>query len=407
MVDTQNSNPQRIDSLDSLRGLGVLGILMVNVMAMAWPGGVYTFPALYPGPDNPLNNTVLWATETFFSLKFITLFSLLFGVSLFLVGGERHDPIRSPLIRNRLLWLGAFGLFHGIVIWYGDILLQYALAGLIVLLMRSFSAKRLIIIGILLYLLSWCVVSGLIILLESAPKAVIESAAADMVPITPEDVQRSMAAFRGDALSSLNENIKNWIDLGLMSLAYLPRTIGVMMLGMGLFKSGFFTGKSPIWLYAAFVVAGAGSLWLIGTSVQDMIARGHPMPEALGSGRAANEGLSLVVTLGYMSIVLLLLRLGAGRIVGFLNPVGRMAFTNYLTQSLIMTAIFWGGRGLGLMGEFDRVEAMLCVFGVWALQIIWSPVWLSQFRMGPFEWVWRCLTQGHLLPIRLDKQTPA
>jgi uncharacterized protein len=71
-----------------------------------------------------------------------------------------------------------------------------------------------------------------------------------------------------------------------------------------------------------------------------------------------------------------------------------MAFTNYLTQSVILTTIFWSGRGLGLFGAFDRDELWLFVFGVWALQLVWSPLWLSRFRMGPLEWVWRRLTYG-------------
>lgn len=400
MNTVPNTASERIDSLDLLRGLGVLGILMVNILAFAWPGDVYSFPALYPGPDTAANRAVLWATETFFSLKFITLFSLLFGVSVFLVGGERHDPVRSPLLRNRLLWLGAFGLFHGLAIWFGDILLQYALAGLFVLLMRSFSARRLIVIGALLYLLSWCVISGSMLLLEAAPKEILDEAVKGMAYSSPDKVSQSMAAFRGNFMSSLQENARTWSEVILVSMAYLPRTIGVMMIGMGLYKSGFLTGKAPVWLYIGFVLAAAGSLWLIGTSAADMISRGHPLPEAMGSGRAANEGLSLVVTLGYISVVMLLLRTNLGAILGFLKPVGRMAFTNYLTQSLIITAIFWGGRGLGLMGDLDRVGAMLCVLGVWALQIIWSPLWLSRFRMGPLEWVWRCLTHGQWVSIR-------
>ena len=90
---------------------------------------------------------------------------------------------------------------------------------------------------------------------------------------------------------------------------------------------------------------------------------------------------------------------GAAVVLSPMAAAGRMAFTNYLTQSLIMTCIFYGGRG-ALMGQVDRPALWGIVLAIWALQLTWSPLWLKRFEMGPFEWIWRCLTMGRLLPIR-------
>jgi uncharacterized protein len=118
----------------------------------------------------------------------------------------------------------------------------------------------------------------------------------------------------------------------------------------------------------------------------------------MGAGGLANVALTIFVSIGYASVLVLLVRAGAKLITGPLAAVGRMAFTNYLTQSLIMTTLFWGGRGFGLFGELDRPSLMGVVAAIWVLQLIWSPLWLSRFEMGPFEWLWRRLS--YAAPVR-------
>ena len=119
----------------------------------------------------------------------------------------------------------------------------------------------------------------------------------------------------------------------------------------------------------------------------------------LPAGDTLKRLLAPLVGLGYAALLVLLLRGGPGAVLAPFAAVGRMAFTNYLTQSLIMTAIFYGGRG-ALMGEVDRPALWLLVFDVWALQLAWSPWWLARFEMGPFEWAWRCLTPGRRVRLR-------
>ena len=137
----------RIQTLDVLRGVAVLGILAVNAGAFALPMDAAMAPEQSPFPLSGSSAAAYWLVEVFFRQKFVTLFSMLFGVSIFLVGGERRDQARGRVLRRRLLWLGLFGLIHGLAFWYGDILLLYAWSGLFVMLMRSMPARRLILFG--------------------------------------------------------------------------------------------------------------------------------------------------------------------------------------------------------------------------------------------------------------------
>jgi uncharacterized protein len=135
------------------------------------------------------------------------------------------------------------------------------------------------------------------------------------------------------------------------------------------------------------------------------IAAGFPMIESLGQWRLALASGALFATLGYASALMLLHAAVGTSGLWALAATGRMAFTNYLTQSLIMTGIFYGGRGLGLFGQLEWTELAVVVMGVWALQLVWSPLWLSVFSMGPLEWIWRCLTYRRFLPIGRARQT--
>lgn len=152
----------------------------------------------------------------------------------------------------------------------------------------------------------------------------------------------------------------------------------------------------------------AASLWAVGQSVSATLASDFKMPESLGRHRAANEYLSLVISLGYASALILIVKTAPGR--RLLHPLartGQMAFTNYLAQSVIMTTIFWSGRGLGLFGAYDYDVLWMFVVAVWGLELVWSPLWLSRFRMGPMEWVWRRLTYGKGLAASGDQPQPS
>ncbi|MBW8880644.1 MAG: hypothetical protein JF615_04225, partial [Asticcacaulis sp.] len=150
---------ERFATLDHIRGLSILGILIVNALGFAQPFDVYVFPTHSPVPLTAADNMAWWAVETFAREKFITLFSMLFGVSLFLVG-ETHPPReplwRTPLFR-RLGWLVVFGLVHGAVIWLGDVLLLYAVTGFIFWRLRHHNAAWLLVTGFALYVFNFTI----------------------------------------------------------------------------------------------------------------------------------------------------------------------------------------------------------------------------------------------------------
>jgi uncharacterized protein len=392
VTDRLPQPPIRIQTLDVLRGFAVLGILAVNIAAFGLPLSAELVPAQVPFASAPGAALAQWFTDVFFTQKFVALFSMLFGISIFLVGGEKNDPVRSPQLKRRLLWLALFGLLHGAVFWYGDILLLYALTGLVMALMRSMPAKRLIWIG-----------GGFTLLmgLGQALTAVISpGSAGELSEIFGSDtLASSIAAYRSGWPAGLIENLKAWgIALGSSLAMYSIPSLCLMMLGLGLFKAGFFHGRLPRHYYLALMAAGALVLALLGLAQGIERAAGPADGDAKGWDMAALS-FPVIITLGYASaLILATARLGWLR--KLLAPVGQMAFTNYLTQTLMLTALFSMPFGPRLMGQLDYVQMWGLVVGVWVIQIIWSPLWLKHFRMGPFEWVWRCLTHKQRLPLR-------
>lgn len=392
---------ERLFSLDVVRGFAVLGILAVNAMTFAFPYTVAMNPTLQPGGLEG-DGVLAWQVmSAFFQDKMRTLFSMLFGVSIFLIGGERSDRARGRLLRRRLFWLALFGLLHGLAFWYGDILLLYAWTGLFVLLARSWSARRLLIVGVLLNLLCSALYVGLFASLQFAPAEAIQSAMEGSGwTSTAAEVQAAIDRFgAADPLAVTLAAAETWVSVvPIMLILFLPATAALMLIGMGLFKSGWLSGRAPVWVYGLFLVLGAGALWLIWREAAATAAGGFEFLDVMT--RAANSFLAPLVSLGYAAALILLARLGLRRLLWPLAAAGRMAFTNYLTQTLIMTTLFYGGRGLGLYGTIGWPEMWGVIAAVWALQLVWSPLWLSRFQMGPMEWVWRRLTYGRAVPIR-------
>lgn len=353
----------RIIALDYLRGLSILGILMVNAIAFAQPAAVYGHPHLIA--MGAADTTAWTVTEVFFRDKFITAFTLLFGVSTFLVGREPR------VVWRRLLWLVLLGVVHGALVWYGDILLLYAVTGLLFLRWRHMASRRLLAMGLVVFVVG--------AVLADWPRS-------DGAPLDLGQVVQMRSGFLG----SLAGNAMEWMR-GLPGLpGYLPVTLGGMMIGLGLFHSGYLKGEAPVRFYVLAIVAAAfglgGIAWAVraGTAWEPMI----------------NGLLSLPVTLGYAAALVLIARAGWGRAILYpLACAGRMAFTNYLCQSLIMTAIFYGGRGLGLFGNLAHAALVPIVVAIWIGQLIVSVLWLRWFRYGPFEWLWRSLSYGKRVAI--------
>jgi len=385
----------RIASLDVLRGLGILGILAVNAPFFAAPFALQLNPlALGPLDDPSLG---VWAVvHTFFERKFVTLFSMLFGVSMILVGGEKRDPDKSPILYRRLGWLAVFGALHGAFVWYGDILFNYAIAGFIAAQFRSWKPGRLFVVGGLLYLaFALFEVAGVWVMAYFPAKA-----AQGMAFMSPEAARATIEAMRGSLASVQAENLKTWLMVLQYTVFYVPSTVGLMLVGMGLYRTGIFTAKAGVGTYLLFLLIAAGAFAALGWAVSQEVATGLADEMARALRTTINAVFAPVMTLGYISLFCLILKSPLRGLTMPLARTGQMAFTNYLTQSLIMTTIFYGGRGLGLFGTMTLVEQAWIVGAIWLLQLIWSPLWLSMFRYGPFEWIWRSLSFWRSVPMR-------
>lgn len=389
----------RIQALDLIRGLAILGILAVNADGFAAPLTAYGSVETWPFPNEGATAIAKWVMDAFFHEKFITLFSMLFGVSLFLVGGERGDRVRGPLVWRRVGWLFAIAMIHGFVIWWGDVLSLYATTGLIMLWCRSWKPRNLMVVGSVLFILMGALQAAPAAL-YLAPPATRAEVLAKMVPGPEKLVERKatvaaeIAEAKASFVGAAALNARSYLKLMTFELFYIPLTLGLMMIGLSLFKTGFLAGRSSARRYGVMIGVGAVAL-----AVVSWLAWQEDVAEVLilGGGGAVAL-LTPLISLAYASALILLWRAGA-RWLAPLGRAGQMAFTNYLTQSIIMTSIFYGGRG-GLMGEVDRPGLWAIVVVIWIVQLIWSTLWLSRFQMGPLEWVWRSLTYWRLLPIR-------
>lgn len=393
----------RIVLLDAARGLGVLGILPCNMPDFDMPLSMSDSVLHWPLGHGPASVAGWAVTQIFFQRRFVTLFSMMFGVSLFLVGGERNDKARGLILRKRVLVLLGIGLVHCFFIWWGDVLITYALAGLIMLLLRSRPPQTLLRIGLMIF--------GVFVLLMSVG-VIAQSARAFFHPQTAEEVAKvvkqgadAIAAYRGGFVSSLIANAKDGATAQIGQIFIVPWSISLMCFGLAAYKWGVFTGEAPRVVYRW--LAGAGLVALITIA----LAHGVTIASNISVGTRAlaewvQTGLAPVNSLGYVALLYFALNSAAWRFIPkALAPVGQMAFTNYLTQSIMMTALFYGGRGPGLYATVDRPGLWAIVIGVWVLQIVWSRIWLTYFTMGPLEWAWRRLYRGPA-PLRRARPGP-
>lgn len=392
----------RIVLLDAFRGLAVLGILLCNVPDFSVSPNLAASLVYWPHGHTPDTASVWYLTQVFFQQRFYTLFSMLFGVSILLVGGDGTDRERTVILLKRLVCLAAIGLIHGFGIWYGDILFCYAVMGLVVMWVRGWPAWRLVWTGVAVHLVTtgwetWRVLTAIHGPQTPLPPKVLAEAAA----VT--------AQYAGTFQQSLVQNARDYGEF--VTQVFWPQpimpltTASLMLIGLGLHKLGLFSGKAPKAAYQALVAAGAFCLAVLAFAYGAVwISPEHPRMLSL-SARWLQSLTAPVISLSYVGLLVLASRAKVWKAIpAVLAPAGQMAFTNYLTQSLIMTVIFYGGRGPGLFGKVDRPAAALLVIAVWILQILWSRWWMARFTMGPLEWLWRLAYRG---PMPLRRQASA
>ncbi|WP_158272129.1 DUF418 domain-containing protein [Marinicauda salina] len=390
----------RFESLDALRGVAVLGILMMNVQAFLMHPNAYQYPPAHMDLSGA-NETVWFLSHVFFEMKFITIFSALFGAGIVLMVGEASDAPLG-LHYRRMIWLLGFGLVHAYAFWYGDILVSYAAVGMVAVLFRAMPASKLILWGAF-----WIAVTGLLMLVFFGAFALspetLDPVETGMAP-SAEDLAHWVAAYQAGFWARLPGNAVFALFGELFSLTLLAgRLVGVMFVGMALFKTGFLTLQWRARAYAAGAAIGLGiGLPLVWFGGRHAVASQFALDE-MWVHMATNYFGSLAVAFGYAALIMLVCKPGWLRLARLpFAAAGRMAFTNYLTQTLIMTFIAVGGIGLGYYGRVERIDQVKIVLAVWIVQLVVSTLWLRFFRFGPFEWAWRSLSYGRVQPFLRD-----
>lgn len=403
-MPADSAKPDRIDALDIVRGIAVMGIALMNIFAFAMPGAAYFNPLAYGGTD-PASMAVWTASFIFIEDKFRSLFAMLFGASALLLLS------RAARARHyaRMGWLFLFGLAHAILLASNDILRLYALCGLFLPLFAALPARRLWQGAALLMGLHLLVGGTLFVrwtaevLTFTGPTAVTGALAyiERLFGAVPDMVERQRALMTGPYGDVIAWRLSNWAGPLLTALAFLPVTLAQMLVGMALNRSGFFTGawsaarlrRWTLWgaliaLPPLAVIAG----WAFANDFASVVVAGN----ALIWSAPFDLALSLSLAAGVM------LWLRAAPPDG-LNPrlaaTGRMALTNYLATSVIFALAFYS-FGLGLWGEVDRIA----LYGIAAVpmlgMLLWSRPWLLRYRFGPAEWLWRSLVERRWISLQ-------
>ena len=407
------TEPGRIFALDTVRGVAVMGILAMNIVAFAMPFQAYNNPVAY-GMEGTADLMSWLVSFIFIDGKMRGLFSFLFGASTLLVIERAKQSGASPARVHyaRMLWLLVFGLLHFYFIWFGDILAGYALTGLILYFFRNLSIRALIIWGV-----SLVVVQFLLFAAIGAGAVYMSQAAAGPSP-DPEmmeqwgQMQKGFAPLAGPALAAklalFQGPYSGLVHLRLIEHGTNPlfgllffgwETLAYMLFGMAALKSGLFRGEWPPARYRRIALTGL----LIAVPVYAVLAwllirADFSVPMIFVLSIAATVPFRPVMVLAYAALIILVTR-GGGRLVERIAAAGRAAFTNYLGTSILMTTLFYG-YGLGLYGSLSRIELWLVVLAMWALMLLWSKPWLERFQYGPFEWLWRSLSRFELQPMR-------
>ena len=385
---------RRIVSLDVLRGVALLGILLMNIQAFSMIEWAYFNPTAY-GDLTGANYAVWYLSRLFVDTKFMSMFSMMFGASMLLIldGAVARGKRPFTVHARRNLFLLVVGAAHAYLFWSGDILFPYALCSFFAFLFRKRNPRTLVVLALVMLTIG-ATLTFLGGLQPDSPALEEQSAAFNP---SPELVEEELAIFRGSWSEQMARRVPSTLamHLGVFPFFFFWRVSGMMFLGMALFRWGVLSAERSTRLYLTLFTLGMGiGLPLVHRGVVVSQASGWDYRVTFFQAAGYNYWGSVLVALGWIGVVMLLCK--SASTVKALSPlaaVGRMAFTNYLMHTLIATTFFYG-HGFGQFGRLERVEQLAFVIAVWAFQLIASPLWLRRFRYGPAEWIWRWVTNG-------------
>ncbi len=401
---------ERIQIVDILRGFALFGILLVNMAIFSHPFQAILFPA---DPAMPwYDRAATWLIHFLGEGKFYALFSMLFGLGMILLMEriEARGRRFAPFYMRRLLALLVIGIVHAFLIWPGDILIIYALLGFPLLLFRKAKPRTLLIWAVILIalpLLFYVTATGLIALGSATPEGAqqIQQGFDQAEAGYRAELARASQVYpTGSFMEITTQRVADYLSMGLTSIFVLGFNI------LAMFLVGAWFGKQRIFadldahrpFFRKLLLWGA-IIGLTGNAIYATLIMGVPRydlsPALVIAMIAQGVGAPLLMLAYVSAICLLALRPAWGRRLQALAPVGQMALTNYLLQSIIATTIFYG-YGLALFGQVGAAWGIVLSVAIYLLQIPFSHWWMKRFLFGPAEWLWRSMTYWKWQPMR-------
>jgi uncharacterized protein len=419
----------RVQSLDILRGVAVLGILMMNITAFGLLHHAYGNPMADGGADGP-NLLAYMIIQVGFEGTMRGIFSLLFGASIVLLT-ERMEKSGAGLMTaeihfRRMMWMMLFGFIHwSLLLWTGEILFAYSMCGLLLFALRKLRA-RLQIAAALLLLIGAAAIQTHdyhdVVEMKAAATAAQAAKASGAKLSTeqtnaietwqehvghyvpkPKEAEEIRAIHQGSWWNAVEKQWPGSVAFQWKAAPFwlLFDMIPFMLLGMGLLKLGILGAGAPVRIYLAMLIAGYGIGIPLGIHELNLVLAARFDPLAFAEADRTYQLSRLAMVVGHLGLLLLFIRSGIiGPLQRALAATGQMALSNYLMQTIICTALFYG-FGFGLFEAFQRYQLYLVVVAIWAAELIWSPIWLRHYRFGPFEWLWRSLTYWKPQPMRV------
>ncbi len=394
------ASADRIQSLDVLRGVALLSIAVANVPSFASVAAARVNPLVYGSLE--ASNWWAWLLSyALFDGRFTAIYGMTFGAGLVILA-ERYERAGVRVARlhlRRMAALLALGLLHSYLLWYEDFLVSLALCGTLAFLYRRIEPRRLIILGIAIMAVGAAAPLDVAWRMPGWSPEKMRHVQQKWSP-PAEALTREIEAYRSGWLGQLSHRVPMAFDRQTSGFVSRPlwQMTGLMVIGMALFKNNVFNAARSTRFYGVLTLGGFGlGIPLVLFAIHENFAAGWALRRFLILDGLANYWSGFLVGLGWVGLVMLACR--HVRHLGALAAVGRLSLTNYLLQSVLFTAIFYG-HGLGLFARVERAGQLAVAVGVAAFEIVTSLLWTRYFSVGPVEWAWRSLSLGRRVSAR-------
>ncbi len=410
---TPISLEERIEILDVLRGLAVCGILIGN---MQWFSAYGMMPPSLARQSPFADQVTHFLVHFFVEGKFYSIFSFLFGFgfALQIARAEERGDLKASLFKRRLFWLLVIGLLHAYLLWAGDILSIYALMGFVLILFRKKTNRALLkwafalmVVPILTYILLY------ILFVAFVPPGAVAKLDAAQIGFWHEAIRKVSQGSYLQIVTGFNLNYIVGRYASLILEMRLPKILAMFLLGSYAYRRGFFQNLSSHQQFIRRVLVCGLILGIVGNLAFAALAGAEavlpPSPAGIIGVVSYAFGVPALALFFIALVATLWQRAPASkgrRLLAHLAPVGRLALTNYLMQTVVCLSLFYG-YGFGQFGRFGARVATLIALAIFMFQILISALWLKYFSYGPMEWIWRQLTYRQRINLRLKRQQTA